>query len=139
MRNYYNQYNELKMAKARLNSLEEKRKMYFQMALPHSPKIGNKVNTGGAVNDLFAAYLSKIEAIDAEIKIVKEEIKLLQKGLNEMAQCLSRMDGTLVKIFVLRYIDGMSVKQISHEVAYSPTQIYRNLRVIKEVLKDGKK
>ena len=134
MRNYYNQYNELKMAKARLNSLEEKRKMYFQMALPHSPKIGNKVNTGGAVNDLFAAYLSKIEAIDAEIKIVKEEIKLLQKGLNEMAQCLSRMDGTLVKIFVLRYIDGMSVKQISYEISYSLPYIYQKLNAIRKIL-----
>ena len=134
MRNYYNQYNELKMAKARLNSLEEKRKMYFQMALPHSPKIGNKVNTGGAVNDLFAAYLSKIEAIDTEIKIVKEEIKLLQKGLNEMAQCLNRMDGTLVKIFVLRYIDGMSVKQISYEISYSLPYIYQKLNAIRKIL-----
>ena len=137
MRNYYNQYNELKMAKARLNSLEEKRKMYFQMALPHSPKIGNKVNTGGAVNDLFAAYLSKIEAIDAEIKIVKEEIKLLQKGLNEMAQCLSRMDGTLVKIFVLRYIDGLNVKQICHEMAYSRAYIYQKINIIKKIFNEN--
>ena len=123
MKNYYDQLNELKVAQSRLKSLKEKKKMYF-----------NNLN-----NDAFLNYLCKTEKIDNEIIILNKEIKMLSKYLKAMENSLRNINGSLEKVFVLRYIDGLSVKQICRELHYSKTHVYRKLSIIRKILKDGKK
>ena len=139
MKNYYDQLNELKVAQSRLKSLKEKKKMYFNMTQPKSAVYFSGAKSTNLNNDAFLNYLCKTEKIDNEIIILNKEIKMLSKYLKAMENSLRNMNGSLEKVFVLRYIDGLSVKQICRELHYSKTHVYRKLSIIRKILKDGKK
>ena len=90
-------------------------------------------------NDAFLNYLCKTEKIDNEIIILNKEIKMLSKYLKAMENSLRNMNGSLEKVFVLRYIDELSINQICKKLHYSRSQIYRKLSIIRKILKDATK
>lgn len=90
-------------------------------------------------DNTFINYADSIIAIDKEIDIKKKEIALMESYLKKMEYNLRSMKGILERIFVAKYIDGMTVKQITIKTNYSKTQIYRYLTIIQKIIKDGKK
>lgn len=90
-------------------------------------------------NDKFLEYTAKIEYLDDEIDVLENEIKILESYLRRMEKNLRAMKGALEKVFVAKYIDGLSVKQIVIRVNYSKTQVYRYLSIIQQIIKNGKK
>lgn len=139
MKNYYDQLNELKVAQSRLKSLKEKKKLYFNMTQPKSAVYFSDAKSTNLNNDAFLNYLCKTEKIDNEIIILNEEIKMLSKYLKAMENYLRNVNGSLEKVFVLRYIDGLSINQICKKLHYSRSQIYRKLSIIRKILKDATK
>lgn len=139
MKNYCDQLNELKIAKNRLKSLKAKKKMYFNMTQPKSAVYFSDTKNTNLNSDAFLDYLCKTEKIDTEINMITNEIKMLNKYLKAMENSLRNMNGSLEKVFVLKYIDGLSVKQICRQLHYSKTHVYRKLSVIRKILKEGKK
>lgn len=89
--------------------------------------------------DKFLEYTAKIEYLDDEIEVVECEIKILESYLRRMENNLRTMKGALEKVFVAKYIDGLTVRQITSKVNYSKTQVYRYLSIIQQIIKDGKK
>jgi hypothetical protein len=136
MKNYYDQQKELEIAKARLQTLKEQKKMYFEKTQPKSKKIdGEMVTSSKVANNVFLDYVDRTERIDIQIDIIKKEIALLECYLKKMEYNLRSMKGILERVFVARYIDGLSVNQISDKVNYSSVQVYRYLRTIKKIIK----
>lgn len=140
IKNYYDQQQELYTANLRLQTLEEKKKIYFNATQPKATAIKDEiVSTSFYNSDTMSTYVIKIEKIDKEIDILKEEIKTLEYYLRKMEDALRKMEGSLEKIFVAKYIDGLKVKQIARRVHYSPSHIYRELSIINKIIKDDKK
>lgn len=135
MKNYYDQQQELQTALYRLDTLKEKREMYFNMTQPGTMDYSKDNVDGGVHKDLMTEYVIKIEKIDDEIKTLESEIDVLNKYLKKMEQCLRSMKGSLEKIFVARYIDNKSVNEIIRIVNYSKSHIYRELQKIENILK----
>lgn len=141
IKNYYDQQRELNTAKSRLKTLEEKRKIYFNATQPKAVVIKDTVVMSPPENDVLTKYMAKIEKIDKEIEILKQEIAVLEKDKESMEENLRKMKGTLQKVFVARYIDGLTVNQIAKQTNYSGPHIYHLLTIIKNILKgnDNKK
>ena len=139
MKNYYDQLHELNIAKLRLKSLKEKRDLYFNYTQPGGIKYDRERVMGGIINNAFEIYVEKAENINVQIKLVEAEIIILKENLKDMENALRKMTGTLEKIFVMRYIDGLSINQICRKTHYSRPHIYRKLQVIRRIIKDDNK
>ena len=74
MKNYYDQKQELEVAKTRLKTLKEKRQLYFNETQPKSKKInGVMVKSTPTHTDKFLEYTTKVEVIDDEIEMLEHE------------------------------------------------------------------
>ena len=135
MKNYYDQQMELDTVKFRIATLKEKKAMYFTKTQPSSPKFSEKVNSSHVNNEPFLEYASKIEEIDKELEELYKEAEILENYLGKMSSSLKTMRGTLEKIFVARYVDGLSVKRIAEKFCYSESHIYLLLHKIKNIIK----
>lgn len=135
MKNYYDQQQELQTALYRLETLKEKRELYFNMTQPGTMDYSKDNVQGGVHKDLMTEYVIKIEKIDIEIEEIQREIELLESYLKKMEKCLRSMKGSLEKVFVARYIDGLNVNQVAVRCNYSASHIYKILQVIDKILK----
>ena len=135
MKNYYDQQQELQVALYRLESLQNKRQMYFDRTQPGTPDYAKEFVSGGVPKDVMTEYVMKIEKIDIEIAQLLDEIEMLDKYLKKMEKSLRTMKSPLEKIFVARYIDGLPVNQVAIRCSYSPSHIYRELQLIEKILK----
>lgn len=135
MKNYYDQQQELQTALYRLESLKEKKQLYFNMTQPGTMDYSKDNVQGGVHKDLMTEYVIKIEKIDIEIDEKQKEIELLESYLKKMEKCLRSMKGSLEKVFVARYIDGLNVNQVALRCNYSASHIYKILQVIDKILK----
>lgn len=140
MKNYLDQQKELEIAKARLQTLEEKKKIYFNKTQPKSKSFDKvMVQSSKVNNNQFLEYTSAIELLDSNLDILNNEICIMENYLKNMENSLRSMKGIMEKIFVAKYIDGLSVTQICEKTHYAQAQVYRYLRQIKKILKDDKK
>ena len=134
MKNYYDQQQELQTALYRLESLKEKKELYFNMTQPGTVDYSKESVDGGVHKDALTEYVSRIEAIDICIERTEHEIEVLKKYLDKMEKCLRNMKGVYEKIFVYKYIDGLNVTQIVNRVNYSQSDVYRKLQVIERII-----
>lgn len=135
MKNYYDQQLELELAKNRLATLREKKKLYFEETQPKSKKInGVMVQSSIVDNNKFLEYTAKIEYLDDEIDVLENEIRILENHLIRMECNLKTMKGILEKVFVDRYINGLSIKKIAQKYSYSESNIYELLKKIRKIL-----
>lgn len=140
MKNYYDQKRELEIAYARLEYLEEKKKIYFNKTQPKSKELDKVMVQSSKVNsNQFLDYTEAVEPIDRKIELLKQEIQFMESYLKKMENSLRGMNGIKEKIFVAKYMDGLNVRQISNKTHYSQVQIYRYLKEIHKILKDDKK
>lgn len=135
MKNYYDQQLELELAKNRLTTLKEKKELYFEETQPKSKKInGVMVQSSIIDNNKFLEYTAKIEYLDDEIDVLENEIRILENHLIRMECNLKTMKGILEKVFVDRYINGLSIKKIAKKYSYSESNIYELLKKIRKIL-----
>lgn len=139
MKNYYDQQMELNTTLFRIETLNEKKAIYFNDTQPKSPKYGEKVSSSHKPHDSFLEYSDKTKEIDEELEQLYQEKEILEKYLKMMEESLRKMKGILEKIFVAKYIDGLDVRRISLKFNYSESHIYRLLTTIHQIIKDDKK
>lgn len=139
IKNYYDQMLELKIAKDRLQTLQEKREMYFQATQPGAAKINSDIKAMQTANNAILDYVTKVAKVDKEIEELTKEIEVLEYYLKCMEESLRKMRGTMEKIFVAKYIDGLSVRQICYKTNYSQSHIYRYLSYIEKIIREQKK
>ena len=142
MNNYYIQLSELKIAKERLFVLEQKKAMYLRRVTSTTSVIKDIVVTGGKAPDKMNEYVIKCEKIDKQIEELKEEIAILQKGINTMDSYLDdiKYKSDLEKqVFILFYKEGKKPDEIANMLPCGIATVYRKLRKIEEKLKDDNK
>ena len=113
--------------------------MYFQATQPGASKVNADIKAMQTASNAILQYVTKIEKIDKEIEELQKEIKMLKHYLKCMEESLRKMSGVLEKIFVARYIDGLSVRQICYKTNYSQSHVYRQLSYIEKIIKYQKK
>lgn len=85
-------------------------------------------------NDKFLEYTAKIEYLDDEIDVLENEVRILENHLIRMECNLKSMKGILEKIFVDRFIEGMSIKKIAKKYNYSESNVYELVKKIKKII-----
>lgn len=139
MKNYYQQLSELRIAEARLKTLQEKKNMLESKVTKITSTMKEVVSFGSSSNNKITDYVIKCEEIDNQIKELEEEIKILKKGLQQMDEILKNISGIEEKIFRLYYMENKTPKQISFIVPCSVATVYRYKKEIEEKIKLEKK
>lgn len=130
MKNYSDTKKELEIARYRLSSLEEKKDLlYVQIIGGTSKQVDVKV-TSLNNNDKMTEYLVKTYDLDRKIEASKNEIRTLEYTLKKMELAMREMKDLEYKVFLMRFVDNMKVKQIARKLNYAPSHIYK---IIKEI------
>lgn len=135
MKNYYAQLSELRIAEARLQTLQEKKAILETKITKVTGSMKEVVTFGGSSSDKMTDYVIKCEEIDKQIEEVKEEIDVLKKGLSLMEDILRHISGIEERVFRLYYIENKNPTQISFIIPCARDTVYRYLRKINKKLK----
>ncbi len=130
MKNYYTQLSELRIAEARLETLEEKKALLEAQATKTTGTLKEVVSFGSFSNSKMTDYVIKCEEINKEIEEVTEEIRMLKKGLFQMENILKNISGIEERVFRLYYIENKNPTQISFIIPCARDTVYRYLRKI---------
>lgn len=142
MKNYFVQLSELNVAKARLNTLEQKKQMYLRRVTSTVSVIKDIVVVGGKAPDKMDEYVINCEKIDKEIEAVKEEIAILQKDINKMDKYLEEHKNKAdleTQVFILHYKEGKKADEIANVLPCGIATVYRKLKKIEILLKNDSK
>ena len=142
MKNYYTQLSELKIARERLNVLEQKKEIYLRRVTSAVSVIKDIVVVGGKAPDKMSEYVIKCEKIDKEIEELKDEIAILEKGIDAMNSYLDdiRYKTDLEKqVFILHYKEGKKADEIAELLPCGIATVYRKLKKIEKMLKNDSK
>lgn len=137
MKNYYDQQMELATTLFRIATLNEEKAYYQSKAEYSSPEFKERVSSSIKKDDPFSKYADKIIKIDDELETLYKEAEILEKYLEKMEKSLRSMKGTLERIFVDRYIDGLEVRKLAIKYNYSESNIYELLRKIRDIIKNN--
>lgn len=135
MKNYYQQLSELRIAEARLQTLQEKKAILETKITKVTGSMKEVVTFGGTSSDKMTDYVSKCEEIDKQIEELKVEIDVLKKGLSLMEDILKHISGIEERVFRLYYIENKNPTQISFIIPCARDTVYRYLRKINKKLK----
>lgn len=134
MENYNDLKHRLELCLIRLDTLKEQKEILNAFLYPRTFKI-SAIPTHGGNSDPFVTYTYQVINLDKQIELVKKEINLLQKNIKLMEDILRKIDGIMYRIFVYRYIDGLSVNRIANKTNLSERRVYQYLEDIKKKLK----
>lgn len=135
MKNYYQQLSELRIAEERLNTLQERKTNLLTKATKTTGSLKDVVVYGGGISNKPLSYAEQCEEIDKQIEEVKEEIKILKKGLQKMDEILKHISGIEERVFRLYYIENKNPTQISFIIPCARDTVYRYLRKINNKIK----
>ena len=116
-------------------TLEEREKL-FAKTQPQSLKFDKLIIDNNNYNNAFESYLIAKERMQidkriSELKIILEDRKnLLETKEKELRKSKQWID----KLYVYKYIENLSVKEILQLMPYEEAQIYRMLKQIKKVI-----
>ena len=135
MKNYYVQLSELRIAEARLTTLQEKKELLEAKATKTTSAIKEVVAFGSSNSDKMTEYVIKCEEINKQIEEVEKEIEVLKKGLRQMENIINHISGITEKIFRLYYIENKTPTQISFIIPCDRSTVYRYLKKIDKKIK----
>lgn len=135
LKNYYDLKKQLELCIVHLETLEEQKKTLETFLYPRTAKFKETPPSKSIdFTNPFLNYTYQIINIDKQITVVKREISILQKNINRMECILKDVESNLYKIFVYKYIEGLSVSKIAQKTNYSTRRIYQLLSKIDNIL-----
>lgn len=134
MRNYYNLKKQLDLCLMYLESLMEQKELLNSFLSPKGVNYGSVAVQEGKKTDPFATYAHNSINLDKQIAAVKMEIDILQRNLKRMDEMLRDVNNNKYKIFVYRYLDGLSAVEIAKKTSFSTRRVYQILKEIEEIL-----
>ena len=139
MKNYHDTKCEMELIKLRLEVLKQKKEALRSIAEPKSLVTDKlQVSPGTLEHDRkMITYLSLSEPIDKEIEAKQKEYDFLNGKLISMEKALREAKGIQYQIFVMRYVEGLSVRQIARKVHYTREHTYSLLKnILQNLTKD---
>lgn len=118
----------------------DKKDELFNMTQPKSTRYDKERVSGGENVNSFEKYMILKERtnIDQNLEEAKTLVEQRKFLLTQKEQELRESKEIFNKIYVLKYLDGMKVTQISRKIHYSEAQIYRILNSIKNSINERK-
>ena len=130
MKNYYQQLTELRIAEARLKTLQEKKILLETQATKTTSSIKEVVAFGGGVSNKPLIYVELCEEIDKQIIELEKEVEILKTGLQVMDDILKNTSGTEERIFRLYFAENKTPTQISFIIPCDRSTVYRYIKEI---------
>lgn len=135
MINYIETECEINLLKTRLEILKMQRKESEAKIGIQSPKAQEiKVQAQTQSDKKLVEYVYRVLKIDAQIKQKENKIRFLKAKLIKMESFLRKTKGLKQKIFVMRYIDSLSIRKIAWNLNYSERRIQQILSKISREL-----
>ena len=138
MHNYYDLKKQMELWQTYLDRLAEQKEMVNSSLTPKTVDFRLIPGGGGGGIDVFTRYVVNITDIENEIATVKAEIDNIKRTLDTMDKLLREIKDTKYKIFVYRYLDGLSANEIAYKMNFSVRRIYQILNEIDEDLEHKK-
>ena len=134
MRFYYITLSELRIAEARLKTLNNKKELLRDRVTSTTSTIKEDVSFSNTPSDKMDRYIIQLEETNEKIKEVEEEITILKQGLKEMSDIQKNISGLEEQIFRLHFIEQKTPTQITFIAACDRSTVYRYIKKIKEKL-----
>lgn len=139
MRDYYTITQEIKICEATIRRLQRKKEKLFSTATKTTGQLKEDITSGGQSTNTIELYVQKlIDEVESDLLEKEEELKelLLSKGKIEEAlrNIAKNKNNDLERIFVYKYIEGKSNKQISKLMPCDLSTVYRKIKHIKSII-----
>ena len=131
--------NKYRMAKIKYVNLLEKKAMLIIQTQPKSMDLSKDVTSGGKIVNKFDDFVQRLEKLDPEIQVARNERDLQEYFLKKKEIELRDSEDILNQVYYLRFIKNTKVRHICYKLNYSKTQIYRDLEEIEKKINYGKK
>ena len=134
MKNYHNLRKQLELSNTYLESLKEQKEVLDSFLSPKAVNYDSVAVKGGSNTDPFATYTFNSMRLEKQIQVVKSEIESIKNKLNKMEELLRDVHNNKYKIFVFRYLDGLSANEIAKKTNFSERRIYQILKEIERII-----
>lgn len=133
---HYHLNEEYKEAKKEFEKALAKKSQLLYSIVPRSANFENELVKGSSSNK-FLNYTIKMEEIDKEINVRRNLRDVLAYRLKLKEIELKKSDNILDKVYYLRIVERIKVRQICIKINYSKTQTYRILEEVRKKCKMG--
>lgn len=128
------EYEELKkkylIAKGRYDNLLEKKAMLIIQTQPKAMDFSKEPTTGGKVINKFDEFVQRLEKLDPELQVARNERDLQEYLLKKKEIELKESKNILDQIYYSRFIKRYQIRPICIKFSYSRRQINRYLEEI---------
>lgn len=124
-----------KLAKNKYDNLLEKKAMLIIQTQPKSMDLSKEITSGGRIVNKFDDFVQRLEKLDPEIQIARNERDLQEYFLKKKEIELKNSKNELDRIYVYAYIKKLKARKFCYLIPMSKSQVYRELQEIAEKLK----
>lgn len=132
---YHRIYQKFKQASRKYDKILEDKAMVYFSTQPKATNLSKEIVSGGRVSDKISECIAKLEQIDIDLQKARNEQDLQQYLLKKKELELKESKDVMDKLYYLRYIERMKIRNIGIKTNYSKSQIYRYLEDIENNLK----
>ena len=131
--NYHDTQSEINLIKSRIEILNQEKESLKSLVAPKSV-VTDKINiqTTTEPDKSLVEYTYRNFEIDKEIALKFKRLEFLEPKLKEMETYLRQSKGLKQKVFVMRYVDYLSVKKIAWKLNYCERRIQQILKEIEK-------
>lgn len=106
-------------------------KLQKQLGLKASNISDAKMETVGITkNDKFILAFASVEKLEAEVNVLKQENRIIEKTIDKIAKEIDSMGDNEKKVFKCRYILGLSRRATAERLSFSEDRIKQISREI---------
>jgi hypothetical protein len=131
---HYNAYLKYVICKTKYVEAIDRKELFFDKTQPKAVNPDSVRVSGGTQTNGFENYIIATENIDEQINelkaILDERYNVLMRAEQELRNSRDWND----RIYVYKYLDKLTIKQIERKVPYSRRQLYRILDRIRDNL-----
>ena len=131
---HYNAYLKYVICKTKYIEAIDRKELFFDKTQPKAVNPDSVRVSGGTQTNSFENYIIATENIDEQINelkaILDERYNVLMRAEQELRNSRDWND----RIYVYKYLDKLTIKQIERKVPYSRRQLYRILDRIRDNL-----
>lgn len=131
---HYNAYLKYIICKTKYVEMIDQKELFFDKTQPKAVNPDSVRVSGGTQTNSFENYIIATENIDEQINelkaILDERYNVLMRAEQELRNSRDWND----RIYVYKYLDKLTIKQIERKVPYSRRQLYRILDRIRDNL-----
>ena len=128
-----------KLAKNKYDNLLEKKAMLIIQTQPKSMDLSKEITSGGRITNKFDDFVQRLEKLDPEIQMARNERDLHEYFLKKKEIELRDSKNELDRIYVYSYVNRLKVRKFCYLIPMSKSQTYIKLQEIEQKIKDRTK